>query len=105
MPTSTTIRESMAMTLTLSLTVLTGSPAGMGRMPTSSVGKTDRGVTLIELMVVVLLISLMVAISIPAVTSGIDSLRLNAATKSVVSFINSGLVRAGRRQQVVEITI
>jgi prepilin-type N-terminal cleavage/methylation domain-containing protein len=74
-------------------------------MPTSSVGKTERGVTLIELMVVVLLISLMVSISVPAVTSGIDSLRLNAATRSVVSFVNSGLNRAGRRQQVVEITI
>lgn len=74
-------------------------------MPTSSAGRTDSGVTLIELLVVVSLISLMVGISYPAVTSGIDSLRLNAATNSVVNFFDAGLSRAERRQQVVEITI
>ena len=64
-------------------------------MPTSSVGKTKlrpkAGVTLIEMLVVVALISLMVGISFPAITSGIDSLRLNAATNGVVSFLNCGL--------------
>jgi prepilin-type N-terminal cleavage/methylation domain-containing protein len=63
------------------------------------------GVTLIEMMVVVALISLMVGISFPAITSGIDSMRLKAATNSVVSFLDTGLSRAERRQQVVEITI
>ena len=57
------------------------------------------------MLVVVALISLMVGISFPAITSGIDSLRLNAATNGVVSFLDSGLSRAERRQQVVEITI
>ena len=74
-------------------------------MPTSSVGKTNSGVTLIELLVVVSLISLMVGISLPAITSGIDSLRLNAAATSIVAFFNTGLSRSERRQQVVEITI
>jgi prepilin-type N-terminal cleavage/methylation domain-containing protein len=95
-------------------------------MPTSSVGKislwrthscvprshscerperSHAGVTLIEMMVVVALISLMVGISFPAITSGIDSLRLKAATNSVVSFLDAGLSRAERRQQVIEITI
>lgn len=81
-------------------------------MATSSVGKTSHaprrrraGVTLIELLVVVSLISLIVGITFPALTSGIDSLRLNAATNSIVSFFNSGLDRAERRQQAVEITI
>ncbi len=83
-------------------------------MPTSSVGKTkpsrgrkgaEAGVTLIEMVVVVALISLMVGISYPAITSGIDSMRLKAATNSVVSFLDTGLSRAERRQQVVEITI
>jgi prepilin-type N-terminal cleavage/methylation domain-containing protein len=78
-------------------------------MPTSSVGKTNpssnSGVTLVEMLVVVALISLMVGISFPAITSGIDSLRLNAATNGVVSFLDYGLSRAERRQQVVEITI
>ena len=61
--------------------------------------------TLIEMIVVVGIISLIVGVSFPAVTSGIDTLRLNAATNSVVSFVNSGLNRAERRQQVVELTI
>jgi prepilin-type N-terminal cleavage/methylation domain-containing protein len=83
-------------------------------MPTSSVGRisdesTSRraasGVTLIEMLVVIALISLMVGISFPAITSGIDSLRLNAATNGVVSFLDYGLSRAERRQQMVEITI
>jgi prepilin-type N-terminal cleavage/methylation domain-containing protein len=78
-------------------------------MPTSSVGKTNSssnaGVTLVEMLVVVALISLMVGISFPAITSGIDSLRLNAATNGVVSFLDYGLSRAERRQQTVEITI
>jgi prepilin-type N-terminal cleavage/methylation domain-containing protein len=78
-------------------------------MPTSSVGRINRrassGVTLIEMLVVVALISLMVGISYPAITSGIDSLRLNAATNGVVSFLDTGLSRAERRQQMVEITI
>ena len=76
-------------------------------MPTSSVGKTNRsaGVTLIEMLVVVALISLMIGIIFPTITSGIDSLRLNAATNGVVSFLDYGLSRAERRQQTVEITI
>ncbi|HTW67137.1 MAG TPA: prepilin-type N-terminal cleavage/methylation domain-containing protein [Bryobacteraceae bacterium] len=67
--------------------------------------RTEAGVTLIEMVVVVALISLMAGISYPAITSGIDSLRLKAATNSVVSFLDSGLSRAERRQQVIEITI
>ena len=76
-------------------------------MPTSSVGKTSarRGVTLIELVVVVALISILAGISFPAITSGIETLRLNSATTGVVNFLNSGLDRAERRQQMVEITV
>jgi prepilin-type N-terminal cleavage/methylation domain-containing protein len=67
--------------------------------------RSTRGVTLIEMMVVVGLIALMAGISYPAITSGIDSMRLKAATNSVVSFLDSGLSRAERRQQVVQIII
>src|SRR5258708_29605387 len=85
-----------------------GSPGAKGTMRTSSVGKRNRdvaGVTLIEMLVVLTLISFVVGISYVAVTAGIETLRLNSATQSIVSFINSGLSYAERRQQVVQVTI
>lgn len=57
------------------------------------------------MLVVIALISLMVGVSYPAITSGIDSLRLKSATNGVVSFLDYGLSRAERRQQTIEITI
>jgi hypothetical protein len=57
------------------------------------------------MLVVVMLISLLVGVSYPALTSGIDSLRLNAATNGLVSFMNAGLSRAERRQEMVAITV
>ena len=84
------------------------NPAAKGTMPISSVGRANRrtaGVTLIELLVVVALIAILAGLSFPAVSSGIDSLRMNSATNGIVGFFNSGLNRAERRQQVVQITI
>ncbi len=68
-------------------------------------GASESGLTLMEMLVVVAIASLMIGISFPAITSGIDSLRINTACDSIVSFLNSGLTRAERRQMVVEVTI
>ena len=68
-------------------------------------GGTESGVTLVEMLVVVAIASIMIGISFPAITSGIDSLRINTASDSIVSFLNGGLVRADRKQMVVEVTI
>lgn len=54
---------------------------------------------------VMAIISVIAAISFPAITSGIDSLRLSSASDSVVSFINRGVNRAERRQLAVEVSI
>jgi type II secretory pathway pseudopilin PulG len=65
----------------------------------------EGGITLIEMMVVTLLIALMAGLSFPAVSAGIESLRLNAATRSISSLMNSAMNRAERRQEVVEVVI
>jgi prepilin-type N-terminal cleavage/methylation domain-containing protein len=64
-----------------------------------------RGVTLMEMMLVTALIAVMVGVGFPAVSSGVDSLRLSSATDAVASFLNAALNRAERRQQVMEVTI
>jgi len=79
-------------------------------MPTSSVGTTinrasERGITLIELLIVVAIVALFVGIGTPAISSGIQTLRLNGAANSIVGVVNTGLTRAERRQQAVEVLI
>lgn len=64
-----------------------------------------RGVTLIEMLLVVMIISLIAAVTFPAVTSGLDSIRLTSASDSIVSFLNAGLNRAERRRVPVEIVV
>lgn len=68
-------------------------------------GRGHAGITLIELLVVVALVGILAAISFPALSSGLDSLRLTQASDGIVTFLNSALTRAERRQQVMEITI
>jgi hypothetical protein len=57
------------------------------------------------MLIVVGLLSLMVGITFPSVTAGIDSLRINAASDSIVSFLNGAMNRCERRQEVMEIEI
>ncbi len=57
------------------------------------------------MLIVVALIGLLVSITFPSVSSGVDSLRLISASDSLVSFLNGALLRAERRQQVVEVVI
>lgn len=66
---------------------------------------SQRGVTLIEMLLVVALIGIMVGVTFPSVSAGVDTLRLTSSTDSVASFLNGALNRAERRQQVMEITI
>ena len=64
-----------------------------------------RGVTLIEMLLVVTIIALVVGITYPSVSSGLDSIRLVSACDSVASFLNQAMNRASRRQQVVEVAV
>jgi prepilin-type N-terminal cleavage/methylation domain-containing protein len=80
-------------------------------MRTSSVGAinrrrlSERGVTLLELLIVMVLIALVVGVSYPSAAAGIESLQLRSVTDTVVSFLNTAVDRASRRQQVIEIWI
>jgi prepilin-type N-terminal cleavage/methylation domain-containing protein len=76
-------------------------------MPTSSVGVTNnrRGVTLIEMLIVMAVIALVAGLSYPPVSAGLDSLRLRSTSDAMIGFLNTALARAETRQQVVEILI
>ena len=66
---------------------------------------TSRGVTLVEMLIVMTIIGLIAAVSFPAFSSGLDGLRLNSASDSIVSVLNTGLNRAQRRQEAVELAV
>jgi type II secretory pathway pseudopilin PulG len=57
------------------------------------------------MLVVVSIIGLIVAVSFPAFSAGIDSVRMSSATGMVSSFLNSAVNRAERRQQAVQLII
>jgi type II secretory pathway pseudopilin PulG len=67
--------------------------------------RSEAGITLVEMIIVLALVGLITAISFPAVTSGLDSVRLSSASDTIVSFLNAGLNRAERGQTPVEIVI
>jgi prepilin-type N-terminal cleavage/methylation domain-containing protein len=74
----------------------------------SSVGKTDagrRGVTLIEMLAVVAIIGIMIAITLPSATAGLDGVRLKSATGEVAAFLNAASNLSQRRQEPVVVTI
>jgi prepilin-type N-terminal cleavage/methylation domain-containing protein len=67
--------------------------------------KNERGVTLIEALIVIALVAMIAGLSYPAVSSGLDTLRLRSASDSIVSFLNIALDHADRRQQAVEVVV
>jgi hypothetical protein len=55
--------------------------------------------------VVLAIIGALAGISFPAVSAGIDSVRLRSATDSLSVFLNGAVTRAERRQQPMEVLI
>src|ERR1035437_6655329 len=85
-----------------------GRGQGPGGAPAGFAGRgrgKAAGVTLVEMMIVVAIIGLMVGITFPAVSAGLDSVRLSSATDSLASFLNAAVNRAERRQQPMELII
>jgi len=58
-----------------------------------------------ELLIVVAIIGILIAVSSPSVSAGLDSLRLSSASDQLVAFLNGALNRAERLQQPVELVI
>ncbi len=56
-------------------------------------------------MMVVGLVGLLVGLTFPSLSSGIDALRIAGASDSIASFLNGALNRADRRQEVMEIEV
>ncbi len=63
------------------------------------------GVTLIEMLVVVGIISLMIGFSLPSFTAGLDGLRLRSASSTIASALNIAITTADRRQLPVQLLI
>ena len=51
------------------------------------------------------LIALVAGLSFPSAAAGVESLRLRSVSDSVVSFLNTAMDRASRREQVIEVWI
>jgi len=57
------------------------------------------------MVVVLAIIGLIVGVSFPALSAGLDSVRMVSATDSVAAFLNAAVNRAQRRQEAVEVII
>ena len=80
-----------------------GVPSGPG--PGGPPHDARRGVTLVEMVVVVAIIALIVGLSFPAASAGLESVRMVSAADSVATFLNAAVNRAERHQQPVELVV
>jgi prepilin-type N-terminal cleavage/methylation domain-containing protein len=84
--------------------VTEGKPARL-RSRHRKAARGERGLTLIETLIVVALVGMLAGISFPAVTAGLDTLRLKSAADGIASLFNVSMERAQRRQQPVEVIL
>ncbi len=66
---------------------------------------SQRGVTLLEMLIVVAIIATVSAVSFPALTSGLASVRLSSAASSMASFLTSSMNTVERREQAAAIVV
>ena len=66
---------------------------------------SQRGVTLLEMLIVVAIIATVAAVSFPALTSGIAGIRLSSAASGVATFLTSSMNTVERREQAAAIVI
>jgi prepilin-type N-terminal cleavage/methylation domain-containing protein len=66
---------------------------------------SQRGVTLLEMLIVVAIIATVAAVSFPALTSGIAGIRLSSAASGTASFLTSSMNTVERREQAAAIVV
>jgi prepilin-type N-terminal cleavage/methylation domain-containing protein len=64
-----------------------------------------RGVTLVEMLVVMTILGLMAGIAYPSVTRGLDSLRLSTAADDAAALLAQAANHAQRKQEWVEVRV
>jgi prepilin-type N-terminal cleavage/methylation domain-containing protein len=64
-----------------------------------------RGVTLLEMLIVVAIIAIIVSVSFPSLTAGLAGVRLSSAAGSVASFLTSALNNVDRREEAAAVVI
>ncbi len=84
------------------LTPVKGNRRGLG-LPFS--GASERGLTLIEILVTVAIIAVMVGVAYPTFTRGLDGIRLRTAVSRAGTFFNSARQQADRRQRSVQFLV
>jgi len=67
--------------------------------------RSNAGVSLMEMLVVVMLISLMIAIAVPSFQSGLPAIRLRSASSSVAQFLVAARNQVDREQRAVLLRI
>lgn len=73
--------------------------------PLSCHRESERGVTLIELLIVAALIALIAGLSYPSAAAGIESMRLRSTADGISNFLSAAIDHAERREQVIEVWI
>jgi prepilin-type N-terminal cleavage/methylation domain-containing protein len=68
------------------------------------VASDQRGITLIELLVAMAIVGLMLAITFPSFTAGLDGIVLRSDIDRAGSFFNEARLQADRLQQPVQLT-
>lgn len=64
-----------------------------------------RGVTLLEMLIVVSIIAAIASVSFPSLTSGLAGVRLSSSAGDAASFFTSALNRVERREQAAAIVV
>ena len=67
--------------------------------------RSRRGLTLLEMMIVMLLVSLIVGISYPSIGAGLDSLKLRSQADRAAALLTQGITRVERTQAPMELLL